>query len=168
MTVREMARIAILASLCVALRLLFGPFPNIKPITALFLLLLNYLPFWHVVTIASLTMLVTGFYLGFGIWVLWQIIAYAVVLVIWKGFNKVLFRQKEKTLPMQSLLSGVMPFIYSLVIGIFSCLTYGGRLWPYLINGLSFDVVHAVSTVCFYPALFFSLRRFFNHEKGYF
>ncbi|MEY8463102.1 ECF transporter S component [Streptococcus merionis] len=168
MTVRQMTRIAILSSLCVALRLLFGAFPNIKPITAIFLLLIGYLPFWQVVTIASLTMLVTGLYLGFGIWVIWQIVAYIVVLAIWKALTTVLFGKKEATLVLQTILSGVMPFIYSLVMALFSSVTYGTSLWPYVINGLSFDVLHAVSTVCFYPILFYILRRFFVYEKNIF
>ncbi len=165
MTVKEMARIAILSSLCVALRLLFGPFPNIKPITALFLLLIAYLPFWQVAIISALTMLVTGLYLGFGIWVLWQIVAYAIVLLVWKGLDRIFFPKREATLLLQTILSGLTPFIYSLVIGLFSSLTYGSNLWLYLLNGVSFDVLHAVSTVCFYPVLFYILRRFFKDEK---
>ncbi|MGT2757445.1 hypothetical protein [Streptococcus ovuberis] len=165
MTVRQMTKLSLMASLCIALRLSFGAFPNIKPITAIFLVCLSYFKLWEVIVIMSLTMIVTGFYLGFGIWILWQIIAYAAILLFWNYGLKPLIKIGFLEVPVLAILSGIMPFIYSFVISVLDSFMYGTNLWVYWLNGLVFDYLHALSTIAFYPIVFYSLRRLFNHEK---
>ncbi|MET3559114.1 hypothetical protein ABID29_002263 [Streptococcus rupicaprae] len=167
MTVRQMAKLSLLASLCIALRFSFGAFPNIKPITAIFLVCLIYFKLWEVIVIMSLTMIITGIYMGFGIWILWQIIAYAIVLMLWQYLVSPLARMTGLRLPVLTILSGVMPFVYSLVIAVFDSWLYGTSLLAYWLNGLVFDYLHALSTIAFYPIVFYSLRRLFNNEKTY-
>ena len=84
MSARRMSQIAILAALCIALRLVFAPFPNVKPVTAFFLVSLLYLDFWDSFLIMMLTMLGSSLIFGFSLVVAWQIFGFGVILLLWR------------------------------------------------------------------------------------
>lgn len=165
MSVKQMVKLALFSSICVALRMVFGGLPNVKPITAIFLICLTYFKFWEVLIIMGLTMLVTSFYLGFGLWVLWQLLAYTAVLSFWRWGVKPLEKRLELSVGVLAVLAGVTPFIYSFIIGFFDSKVYGYSLWAYWLNGLGFDAAHALSTIAFYPIISYSFRRLFYEEK---
>lgn len=160
MTAQKISRIAILASLCIALRFAFFPFANIKPITAIFLVSSLFLPMADAFLIMALTMVGTAIYMGFGIVVLWQILSFAVIMLVWKWawFGLRLSSWNSVLIPM--LLAAVVTFLYGLVISLLSALQFGVNPWVYWLNGLSFDVAHAVSTALFYPIIDGIFRRF--------
>lgn len=167
MSVRKITLIALLASLSIVLRYVLGPFPNIKPVTAIFLVVCLQIGLLEAILVASITMLVTGFFMGFGPWILWQICTYTLVLFLWKYlFTPVIRLLPEKvSILIQSILAGLMGMLYGFVISIFSAVFYGSVFWPYWLNGLSYDALHALSTALFYPLILSIFRRLY-HEKN--
>ncbi|MGT2895290.1 ECF transporter S component [Streptococcus entericus] len=156
MNTRRLAQIALLSALSVALRYAFGAFPNIKPITAIFLVLSITLVLADSLMVMALTMVVTSFIFGFGPWVLWQLLAYGVVLFLWKMLCYPLTKSlKSATIRgvAQSVLAGLMGILYGLVIDSVSALFYQMPIWAYLLNGISFNLAHAISTALFYPII---------------
>ncbi|KXT77124.1 Substrate-specific component CbrT of putative cobalamin ECF transporter [Streptococcus sp. DD10] len=166
MTVRKITQLTFLVSLSVVLRYLFGPFPNIKPITALFLVIGLQLGLGEAILVANLVMLITGFLLGFGPWILWQMGTYTLVLLFWRvlvcPFTS-LFSNSTR-IGFQAVLAGLMGMLYGFIISIFSALFYGSSFLPYWLNGLMFDCLHAVSTIMFYPVILSIFRRFYHEE----
>lgn len=166
MPLRKITLIAILTSLSIVLRYAFGLFPNIKPITALFLVVCLQVGLLESILLACLTMLVTGFLMGFGPWVFWQMGTYTFVLLVWKYVIGPLSRllAMKWQLWVQTVCVGLMGMLYGFVISIFSAIFYGSVFWPYWLNGLSYDALHALSTALFYPIILSIFRRLY-HEK---
>lgn len=164
---RRLALIAILASLCIVSRQILAPFPNIKPITAIFLVVAIYMGFVDALLLAIITMTATSISLGLGIWVLFQCISYMVALLVWKclEFPSKLLPTKGKIL-IQSVLAGLMAFLYGISINILTALYYSTNIWIIEINALYFDLAHAISTALFYPIILSIFRRFYHNEKN--
>lgn len=169
MSLIKISRIAILAALAVVLRLTFGAFPNIKPITAIFLICAVFYGFWESFLIMSLTMLITSFFMGFGVWVFWQILAYALILLLWTflfhPMTKAIKFAKLNIVAIQALIAGLLAIIYGLAIDSYSALLYGAPIWPMLLSGIYFNLAHAWSTTLFYPLILSLFRRFIPYEK---
>ncbi|WP_236682931.1 MULTISPECIES: hypothetical protein [unclassified Streptococcus] len=62
MKVQKLSYIVMLSALSIVLRVAFGAFPNIKPLTAVFLISLCYLPLVDSLLIMALTMVGSGFF----------------------------------------------------------------------------------------------------------
>lgn len=160
LTARQIGRIVTLTALCIVLRIVFGPFPNIKPLAAIFLVSISYLGIVEATLLMVLTMISSGILFGFGIHILWQVLSFAVVQIIWKGLLTTGCIDKERTILVQSILAGLLAFMYGLIISIFTAMQFGISLIPFWLNGLFFDMMHGLSTLFFYPIIFQIFRRF--------
>lgn len=167
MPVKKLTQLTFLVSLCIVLRYLFGPLPNIKPITAIFLVICLQQGLLESVLVSSLVMLITGLLLGFGPWIAWQMGTYALILLLWKVVVPPLTKLFPKSWQpsFQVLCAASMGMLYGWVISLFSALFYGTSFLPYWLNGLSFDLLHALSTAFFYPIILTIFRRFYHEEK---
>jgi hypothetical protein len=168
MSTRRLARIALLTALSVALRYAFGAFPNIKPLTAIFLLTSTSLGLVDSLLVMSLTLTVTALLFGFGPWVAFQVLSYAVVLIFWKKLCTPLTKRLKSDkirLVMQSCLAGLMGIIYGLVIDSLTAQLYSMPIWTYVLAGMSFNLAHAISTALFYPLLDPIFARFWAVKK---
>jgi hypothetical protein len=168
MSARRMSQIVILAALCIALRLAFAPFPNVKPVTAFFLVSLLYLDFWDSFLIMMLTMLGSSLIFGFSLVVAWQILSFGILLWLWRFLVLPLTAKFSRQIWLQSLLAGLLTLSYGFWISIPIAFQFGLNLYLYWLNGLFFDLPHALSTVLFYPVIFLLLRRFYKDEKSSF
>lgn len=148
MTTTQLTRIAILTALASVLRLVFGAFPNIKPITALFFVILLAYGLGEAICVSSLTMLVTGFLMGFSIIILGQMISYAVIL----SLGYVMFKRLHH-LGLRTGAVFLLTMCYGVMISLFAAQIFGSAFWPFWLGGLSFDLAHAVSTAIFFPIL---------------
>ncbi len=162
LTARQIGRIVTLTALCIVLRIVFGPFPNIKPLAAIFLVSIGYIGIVEATLLMVLTMISSGILFGFGIHILWQVLSFAVVQIIWKGMLTTGCIDKERTILVQSILAGLLAFMYGLIISIFTAMQFGISLIPFWLNGLFFDVLHGLSTLFFYPIIFQIFRRFYK------
>lgn len=159
MSLRYLARIALLAAVCVVLRYAFAGLPNIKPTTALYFLLVDFEDLKGSLLVMSISIFVSSFLFGMGPWVLFQILSFAVVICLWY----LLYRRLG--LFCQSMLALLLAFSYGLVIDGITALLYQMPWWTYVVAGAGFNLAHACSTMLFYPILYFILRRLY-HEKN--
>ncbi|HFI0622565.1 TPA: hypothetical protein ACGO3V_002096 [Streptococcus suis] len=160
LTAKQIGRIVTLTALCIVLRIVFGPFPNIKPLAAIFIVSIGYIGIVEAILLMVLTMISSGILFGFGIHILWQVLSFAVVQIIWKGLLTTGCIDKERTILVQSILAGLLAFMYGLIISIFTAMQFGISLIPFWLNGLFFDMLHGLSTLFFYPIIFQIFRRF--------
>ncbi|MER0124103.1 hypothetical protein ABPH35_10755 [Streptococcus sp. ZJ93] len=167
MSIRRMSQIVILSALSIALRFAFASFPNIKPISAIFLVLLCVWPLSDSLWVMALTMLGSSLLFGFGLVVFWQILSFALVMLIWYVLLVPLIRRNRIPLAFQSLFSGLILFLYGFSISLPIAWQYGTNPIVYWLNGLSFDVLHSVSTVLFYPIIYSIFRRYYPYEKNH-
>ena len=152
MTLQRLTRISLLAALCVALRQAFAPFPNVQPISAIFFLLVIFEGYSFAFLVMMITMFVSAF----------QIVAFGCLMLIW--------RISYKWLPfvLQILFVGLLSFAYGVLIDSVYALIYHIPWWTYaLVNGFSFNLAHALSTIIFYPIIYQIFRRFYV-EKNHF
>lgn len=165
MSIRRMSQIVILTALSIALRFAFAPFPNIKPVSAIFLTSLCFFSLRDSLWIMTLTMLGSSLLFGFGIVVFWQIMSFAVVMCFWRLLIVPLVWKKKLSLVCQSLLSGAILFLYGFTISLPIAWQYGTNPIVYWLNGLSFDILHSVSTILFYPIIYSIFRRYAPYEN---
>ena len=88
--IRQIALLAMLTAMCVVLRIFkIIPIPNVQPVTDILMIVTLYLGIGSGITLAALTMLISNIYLGFGIWTIPQILAYAGCVLTVAFLNKV-------------------------------------------------------------------------------
>jgi len=146
---------ALLISLSVILRQIFVFLPNIQPLTALFLLIVRYFNLLDSLLVMSLTMLITGFLDGFGYWVVMQIVSFTIIILLWTLLARKL---KIKSL---AVLSAVWALLYGLSISFFSSKLFGvENFLSFYLNGLSFDLLHALATMFCFPLLAMIFEKF--------
>ncbi|HFU4024931.1 TPA: hypothetical protein ACGO0F_000610 [Streptococcus suis] len=161
MPLSRMARIVMLAALCISLRFAFVYLPNIKPISAIFFVSIGYLGLVDSLWVMALTMLGSSLLLGFGVIVLWQIVAFAILMCCWNWLTA----RFSISIFFKSVLVGCLLLFYGMLIGLPSAFQYQINFFAYWLNGLSFDIAHAVSTSLFYPIIYSIFRRTFSNEK---
>ncbi|MEQ9764688.1 ECF transporter S component [Streptococcus sp. ZJ151] len=161
LTIRNISKIAILSAMCVVLRYAFSALPNIQPLTALFLILVEVESLWLASLVMALSMLVSSFLLGFGPWVLFQIFSFGVILLIWK-----IVLIKKCNSYYLTFFSAILAFLYGMIIDSVMAGFFKMPWWSYVLAGLPFNLNHALSTLVFYPILEHILRRFY-HEKSF-
>ncbi|HFI0213989.1 TPA: hypothetical protein ACGO10_001150 [Streptococcus suis] len=161
-SVKRLSRIVLLVALAIVLRLAFGAFPNIKPLTAIFLVALSYMGLMDAWLVMALTMVGSGFLFGFGPVVLWQVLSFGLVQLLWWGLVRPFLHKEHFAIWLQSLLAAALVYVYGFVISILSAWQFGLAPFIFWLNGLFFDSLHAVSTFLFYPIIYHIFRRFYK------
>ncbi len=151
-TTKEITMIALLTAFCVVGRMLTTWIPNVQPITATLILVALYMGGIQAMVIGALSILITNFYLGMGIWTIAQILSFwAIILVV------VLLKRTisiKTSFFMQLVVSGLSGFFYGFLISVMLAPFFGVQnFWAYYITGMSFDMMHAFGTVFFYAIL---------------
>lgn len=152
-TVHRIALLAILTALVTVGRLAFSLpiLPNIQPMTALLILITLNIGVIDGLVVAGLSMLLTNMMLGMGPWTVFQIISFAVVILV-TGVLKYFYDfgsfSNRLVFSIWALIAG---FLYGLIISVFSFYLYGmNNFVVYYINGLPFDSLHAVGNFGFF------------------
>lgn len=160
LSIQTISKVAMLSALCVALRFIFSSFPNIQPITALFLVLVGAESLFFSVLVMSLSLLISSFLLGFGPWIMFQIISFALVLLLWR-----LLIIKTWHPHILMFLATCLAFLYGIIIDSLMAVFWEIPWCSYVVAGLPFNLYHALSTLLFYPILEKILRRFYNEKN---
>lgn len=152
-TVRRIALLAMMTALTTVGRLAFSlpVLPNIQPVTALIILITLTIGGIDGLVVATLSMLLTNMILGMGPWTILQIISFGVVVLL-TGILKIGYRfgslRNRLIFAIWALLAG---FIYGFIMTFLSFHLYGmSNFIVYYINGLPFDVLHAVGNFAFF------------------
>ena len=110
-SVQEIAYLALLVAASVVGRTLFQPLPNVQPMTAIFLLVALYLGCVRGLIVALLSLLITNFYMGMGIWTIAQAVSYTVVILMMSGLRHVPIVKRSLILQVIfSILAGFQAF----------------------------------------------------------
>lgn len=143
-------------------RIVFGAFPNIKPVTAIFLVSLSHFTLFEGWILMGLTMIGSGLLFGFGVVVLWQVLSFGLVQLIWWILIRPQILKERIPLWLQSLVAGCFVFIYGMSISLLTAIQFGIHPIIYWLNGIVFDCLHMISTVLFYPIIHHIFRRFYK------
>ena len=158
---RETMPVAVLAALAAAGRILFAPFPDVKPVSAIAIVAGASFGRQSGFMVGALAALVSNFFFGQGPWTPWQMYAWGLV-----GYGAGLLARSR----LFSRTAGVCAY------GFVACLGYGFilNLWSILgffhpqtaaealavyAAALPFDIAHGVATVAFLLILYAPWRR---------
>lgn len=152
-TVYRISLLAIMTALTTVGRLAFAlPFlPNIQPMTALLLIITLNIGIWDGLIVSLLSLLLTNMFLGMGPWTLLQIISFATVILLTAGLKRFYSQGKFINQVVFSIWAALAGFIYGFIISYLNFHLYGmNNFWVYYINGLPFDLMHAIGNFGFF------------------
>ena len=111
----------------------------------------------------------SNLFLGFGLWTLPQIVAYAccmVIVIVMVTILPVIRRRIWLQIGLAGLLGYLYGFIVSLGMAVIGSLN-GLGFWAYYVSGLPFDTYHAIGNLVFYPIVLAILRQGLQHfDRG--
>ncbi len=163
---RMVAAVAVLVAFAVIGRILFAPFPNVKPTTDIVIIAgfaLGFAPGWIV---GSLTALVSNFYFLQGPWTPWQMFAWGMCGLL--GACVARLSRGNPGRVTFSLICAAAGLGFGVVMNLASAINLGGSdivtsFWVYTVRSLPFDVAHAAANFVFFliagPLLIRMLQR---------
>lgn len=168
-TVYRIALLAIMTAFATVGRLAFSlpVLPNIQPMTAIFLIIALNIGIIDGLIVSVLSMLLTNLFLGMGPWTVLQMLAFALVILL-TGLLKYFYSfGTVRNRLVFSVWGFITGFIYGFVISFLSFHLYGmSNFLVYYLNGLPFDLLHAVGNFAFFfilePIIVPIIRKRFN------
>ncbi|MGB0872205.1 MAG: hypothetical protein ACPGYP_03610 [Solirubrobacterales bacterium] len=163
---RMVAAVAVLVAFAVIGRILFAPFPNVKPTTDIVIIAgfaLGFAPGWIV---GSLTALVSNFYFLQGPWTPWQMFAWGLCGLLGALVAR-LSRGNIGRVPF-ALVCATAGLGFGMVMNLGSAINLGGSdivtsFWVFTVRSLPFDIAHAAANFVFFliagPLLIRMLQR---------
>ena len=154
MSAQRIATLGVLSALGVVGRLVFGlPFlPNIQPMTVIILLVAHEFKLLESIIMGTTVVLVTSIYMGMGPWVVGQVVAYWILMVVSRTISKLGFKNGKYILMLWSVIFG---FVYGIILMYFDHLIYGiPNFTVYYLNGLPFDFLHGFGNLGFFIILY--------------
>lgn len=163
---RIAAAVAVLVAFAVIGRILFAPFPNVKPTTDIVIIAGFVLGAEPGLLVGALAALASNFYFAQGPWTPWQMAAWAVCGLIGAALGAAM-RGRAPRLPLALACAGA-GLIFGVILNFGSAVNFGGSdVWTsflvYSAQAVPFDIAHAVGNFVFFmlagPALIAMLRR---------
>lgn len=155
MRAREIVIIASMCVICVAGRIVFAPFPQVKPVSALVIISGICLGSESGFIIGALSGFCSNFYFGQGPWTPWQMFAFGIIGFL-AGALRLFFIKNNmpRRIPIAIFAFISVLLIYGTIMNTSSVLMTQDTITLHMIltmmvSGFVFDLVHAVSTVCF-------------------
>ena len=159
---RQIMPTLVLAALAAAGRILFGPIPDFKPVSAIAIIAGATLGRRNGFMVGALAALTSNFFFGQGMWTPWQMYAWGLVgylggtLAQAGAFDRADGNVRMPVLLvfgfLSAMLYGIVINTYD-IIGFVQPLTWAGAL-ARLASAVPFDVMHGVSTCMFLAALY--------------
>jgi len=146
-----LAMLGILAIFGIAGRVLLDPVPNFQPVTVIVLLAGIYYGAPRAVALAGIIALASNFaVLGHGPWTLFQVVGWGMVGMAGAYFSDHLLKDGQIQLNKLAGLAIISAFVFDWIISLSILLNADvSMLVPYLLNGLLFDLYHAVGNLIF-------------------
>lgn len=163
---RVAAAIAVLVAFAVVGRIVFAPFPNVKPTTDIVIIAGFVLGAEPGLIVGALAALVSNFYFGQGPWTPWQMAAWALCGLLGAALAAAC-RGRLGRLPM-AVCCAAAGLLYGVILNFGSAVNMGGSdviasFWVNSAQSAPFDVAHAIGNFAFFmlagPALVRALRR---------
>ena len=159
---RQIMPTLVLAALAAAGRVLFGPIPDFKPVSAIAIIAGATLGRRNGFMVGALAALTSNFFFGQGMWTPWQMYGWGLVGYVGGALAHAgVFDRSDGTVRMPALLAygflsamlyGAVVNTYD-IIGFVQPLTWQGAL-ARLASAVPFDMMHGLSTCVFLVALY--------------
>ena len=159
---RQIMPTLVLAALAAAGRILFGPIPDFKPVSAIAIIAGATLGRRNGFMVGALAALTSNFFFGQGMWTPWQMYAWGLVGYVGGALAYAgAFDRADGTVRMPALLTygfasgllyGVVINAYD-IIGFVQPLTWAGAM-ARLATAVPFDITHGLATCVFLAALY--------------
>lgn len=146
----DVAIVGLLSAFNIASRMFLQFAPNIKPVTTVIIVTAMVMGVRYSVYINVVTVLVSGIMLGFGTFIPFQILAWAIIGGI-AGLLHKNKRYKKVPIGFMALLCAIGGFVFGFFVSLdkfFIAGPYG--FYVYYLNGLPFDGLHAAGNFFFY------------------
>ena len=143
--------LALVTVFCIAGRILLQPLPNIQPVTVTIILVGIYYRYPWAIAVSGVVALSTNMIsLGHGPWTVFQVIGWSVVGIAGSVFADKLLVDGKIALNRLMVLSVVSAFAFDWIVSASILLNHDiSTFYPYLVNGLLFDVFHALGNAAF-------------------
>lgn len=173
---RVVATVAALVAFAVIGRVLFAPFPNVKPTTDIVIVAgfaLGFAPGWMV---GVLTALISNFYFAQGPWTPWQMLAWGVCGLIGAALARGGLKPRSSfggRLPL-ALWCALAGLIYGVIVNLGSAINLASSdVWTSFVvqttTSMPFDIAHAIGNFAFFmlagPLLIRMLARLRRREE---
>lgn len=152
--IKQLALLAILTAMAVVLRIAhIIPVPNMQPVTDMIMIVTLQLGIGFGLSMAVLVMVISNIFLGFGIWTLGQIAAYAVCVIVVFLLGKIPLVKRHFWL--QLIIATSLGYVYGLIVN-FSMSIWGGipAFFAYTAGSFLFDTYHCIGNFIYYPILY--------------
>ena len=143
--------LALVTVFCIAGRILLQPLPNIQPVTVTIILVGIYYRYPWAIAVSAVVALSTNMIsLGHGPWTVFQVIGWSVVGIGGSVFADKLLIDGKIALNRLMVFSVVSAFAFDWIVSASILLNHDiSTFYPYLVNGLLFDVFHALGNAAF-------------------
>ena len=151
---RQIMPTLVLAALAAAGRILFGPIPDFKPVSAIAIIAGATLGRRNGFMVGALAALTSNFFFGQGMWTPWQMYAWGLVGYVGGALAHAgAFDRADGAVRMPALLTyGFVINAYD-IIGFVQPLTWAGTM-ARLATAVPFDITHGLATCVFLAALY--------------
>ncbi|MDY6065648.1 MAG: hypothetical protein SPI59_04900 [Finegoldia sp.] len=168
MQVKNLTRLAILSSICIITRIYLNIIPNVKILSDVILILAIEKSLKESIFVNAITMVVTSFILGFGVWVLFQVADFFILAIL----NYLIFNvfNIKKTKMNKAIALGGSGLLYGLIITVMEAIFILGGMHmfiPRYMTSIPFDINHAVGNFIIYVLIIYPLEDYICGKKGF-
>ena len=168
MDTKKLTRLAGLCAICVITRIYLKLIPNVQILSDIILILAINGKLDESLIVNATTMIITSFFLGFGYWVIFQVLDFGILGISnYMIFNKI---KIKKTKINKAISLGISGFIYGFLITVMQVLFMSGNIFTFFglyAGSILFDINHMVGNIVIYIFLIFRLEKYITGEKHF-
>lgn len=143
--------VALISAAAFVGRLAFQGIPNVQPLTDVIMMSVLFVSFPFGSLVAIISLFISNIYLGMGIWTIAQLLSYLTLCGLIHLCHMPLLGSSKL---IRALFAGFLGYLYGLIISLVQAPFFGIQVfWPYYLQGLPFDTLHAIGNLLFYLIL---------------
>lgn len=168
MNTKKLTRLAGLCAICVITRIYLKLIPNVQILSDIILILAINGKLDESLLVNAITMIITSFFLGFGYWVIFQVLDFGILGISnYMIFNKI---RVKKTKINKAIALGLSGFIYGFLITLMQVFLVDGNKFTFFglyAGSIPFDINHMVGNIVIYIFLIIRLEKYITGEKHF-
>tara|TARA_B100002051_G_scaffold247784_1_gene257170 strand:+ start:347 stop:1015 length:669 start_codon:yes stop_codon:yes gene_type:complete len=143
--------LAIITTFCIAGRILLEPIPNVQPVTVTIILVGIFFGAPWAIAISGIVVLSTNLlFLGHGPWTIFQVFGWGFLGLTSSYFSQHLLIDGKIAIRRMLFFAVASAFVFDWIVSTSILLNNDiSVMIPYLVNGLSFDIYHAIGNAVF-------------------
>ena len=165
MDTKKLTRLASLCAICVITRIYLKLIPNVQILSDIILILAINGKLDESLIVNATTMIITSFFLGFGYWVIFQVLDFGILGISnYMIFNKI---RVKKTKMNKTIALGLSGFIYGFLITLMQVFLVDGNKFTFFglyAGSIPFDINHMVGNIVIYIFLIFRLEKYIKER----